>query len=76
MVQDGGLATCGVNYTILGQETGDMAVDILNGQNPGDMPVRMMTKMDVSVNTDTAEAIGVTIPEDVMKEAVQVFPTK
>ncbi|NTV89690.1 MAG: ABC transporter substrate-binding protein [Clostridiales bacterium] len=76
MVKDGGLATCGVNYTILGQETGDMAVDILNGQKPGDMPVRTMSQMDIYLNTDTAAAIGVTIPDDVMKEAAQVFPAK
>ncbi len=76
MVQDGGLATCGVNYIILGKETGDMAVEILNGKNPGDMSVRTMSQMDIYVNADTAKEIGVTIPEDVLKEAAQVFTSK
>lgn len=73
MVKDGGLATYGINYTILGQETANMAVEILGGKNPGDMPVKTMTDMDIYVNKDTAKAIGITIPDDVLKEARQVF---
>jgi len=73
MVKDGGLATCGVNYTVLGKETGDMAMEILNGKKPGDMAVKRMTQMDIYLNKNTAQAIGITIPEDVLKEAAQVF---
>lgn len=73
MVKDGGLATYGINYEVLGQETANMAAEILNGKNPGDIPVMTMTDMDVYVNKTTAAAIGVTIPDDVMKEAVQIF---
>ncbi len=73
MVADGGLATYGINYTVLGQATAEMAVEILEGANPGDLAVKSMTEMDVYVNKDTAAAIGITIPEDVLQEAVQVF---
>lgn len=73
MVKDGGLATYGINYEILGQETANMAAEILDGKNPGDIPVMTMTDMDVYVNKTTAAAIGVTIPDDVVKEAVQIF---
>ena len=73
MVQDGGLATYGINYPVLGQETADMAVEILNGKNPGEIPVRTMTDMDIYVNQATAKSIGISIPEDVLKEAKQVF---
>lgn len=69
MVKDGGLATYGINYTVLGQETAKMAVEILNGKKAGDIPVKMMSEMDIYVNKDTAKAIGVVIPEDVLKEA-------
>jgi putative ABC transport system substrate-binding protein len=73
MVKDGGLATYGINYPVLGRETADMAVEILNGKNPGDIPVRTMTDMDIYVNKDTAASIGITLPEDVLKEAAQIF---
>ena len=32
-----------------------------------------MTDMDIYLNQATAKAIGIDIPADVMKEAVQVF---
>lgn len=73
MVNDGGLATYGVNYTVLGQETGNMAAEILNGTKPGDMPVRTISDVEIYVNVATAEAIGVTIPADVLSEAAEVF---
>jgi putative ABC transport system substrate-binding protein len=69
MVKDGGLATFGVNYPVLGQETAKMAVQILKGKKAGDIPVMSMKNLDIYVNKDTAKAIGVTIPDDVLKEA-------
>jgi len=73
MVKDGGLATYGINYQVLGQETATMAIDILNGKKPADIPVKTMDKMDIYLNKDTAAAIGLTLPDDVLKEAKQVF---
>ena len=61
MVADGGLATYGINYTVLGQATAEMAVEIPEGANPGDLAVKSMTEMDV--NKDTAAAIRITIPK-------------
>lgn len=69
MVNDGGLATYGINYTILGQETGKMAAQVLNGTDPGTIPVMTMKDMDIYVNQKTADAIGVTFPQDVLAEA-------
>jgi len=73
MVNDGGLATYGINYVTLGHETAGMAAEILNGKNPGEMPVRTIKDVEIYVNQATADAIGITIPEDVLKEAAQVF---
>lgn len=73
MVKDGGLATYGINYEVLGKETAKMAVQILKGMKPGDIPVKTMSDMDVYVNLETARAIGVTIPDDILKKAARVF---
>lgn len=55
-VQAGGFATCGVNYTELGAYTADMAFDILNG---GTVPeFHVMDGGIITVNTDTAKALG------------------
>lgn len=73
MVKDGGLATYGINYVVLGQETANMAVEILGGKNPSDMPVKTITDVEIFINNDTAKAIGVTISDDILKEAKEVF---
>lgn len=73
MVKDGGLATYGINYPVLGQETANMAIEILNGKKPADMPVKTMDEMEIYLNQNTAAAIGITFPDDVAKEAKQIF---
>ena len=56
-VQAGGFATCGVNYTELGTYTADMAFDILTG---GAVPeYHVMDGGIITVNTDTAAALGI-----------------
>lgn len=76
LVRDGGLATNGINYTTLGQETADMAVEVLNGKKPGDISAKTMSKMNVYLNKDTANALGITFPEELLKQAVQVVEKK
>lgn len=70
MVEDGGLATYGIDYTILGKETASMAAKILEGEEPSTMAVKKMSDMNIYINTDTAKAIGVDIPKTVLDKAV------
>ena len=56
-VQAGAFTTCGVNYTELGTKTGQIALEILNGGAIGQFIV--MDGGIITVNTDTAQAIGV-----------------
>jgi len=56
-VQSGAFTTCGVNYTELGTKVADMAFDILMGGAIGEFVV--MDGGIITVNTDTAAAIGV-----------------
>ncbi|MCD8248280.1 MAG: ABC transporter substrate-binding protein [Lachnospiraceae bacterium] len=57
-VRNGAFATCGVNYTELGYETADLAYEaIVNGM--ADMEdYYLMDGGIITVNTETAEAIG------------------
>lgn len=61
MVRDGGLASVGVNYTNLGNLTAEMAVEILDGEDPAGMAVQVLTDNNIVVNEDTAAAIGVDV---------------
>lgn len=50
----------GVDYAALGVETGDMVADILlNGKNPGEVPVKFFDNGTATINTETCSAIGV-----------------
>lgn len=61
MVNDGGLATVGVNYTNLGTQTADMLIKVLTGTPVGEVPVEVLKDNAVVVNAETAEAIGVDV---------------
>lgn len=69
MVNDGGLATYGINYSILGQETAKMAAKVLNGADPGTIPVMTMEDMNIYINQNTAAKIGVSFPQSVLDKA-------
>lgn len=72
MVKAGGLATYGINYYELGKQTAKMAVEILkDGKKPADMPIQYLETCDFAVNLDTAKAIGITIPADLLAQAKQ-----
>ena len=69
MVQDGGLATYGIDYTVLGKETGKMVAQIFGGADVSKMAVVKMSDMNIYVNTKTADAIGVEIPQSILEKA-------
>jgi len=70
MVEEGGLATAGVNYYELGRVTALMAIELLHGADPATMPVRIMTdESDIFINGDVADALGITIPAE-LEDAV------
>lgn len=69
MVQDGGLATYGIDYTVLGKETAKMVAAVLSGSDTAAMPVVKMSDMQVYVNTATAAALGIEIPQNILDKA-------
>lgn len=67
MVDSGALATVGINYYDLGYQAGEMAIRVLlEGADISTMPVEHQTEYEYTFNLDTAEAIGLTIPEDLL----------
>ena len=56
---NGAFCGYGVNYAVLGQETANMVADILvNGVNPAECPVKIMDNGTATINTESAEALG------------------
>ncbi|MBP1045912.1 ABC transporter substrate-binding protein [Enterococcus sp. BWM-S5] len=70
MVEEGGLATVGINQYELGVQTGKMAADILAGKSdPATTPIYTFETGDVIINEAQAKKLGLTIPENVVEDA-------
>lgn len=60
MVEDGGLATYGINYEDLGRQTARMALRILqDGTDPSEIAVETSDNLELVVNEEMAEALGI-----------------
>lgn len=59
MVENGGLATLGIDYYNLGKQTAKLAVSILEGEEPSNLPVESTEDFDLVINEEMAEAIGI-----------------
>lgn len=70
-VERGGLAAVSVGYRALGVETGRLTARMLRGETT--LPVVVSTGSDIYLNMRAAEAMGVTIPADVVRDAKQVY---
>lgn len=67
MVMSGGLATLGLDYYDLGYQAGLMAIRVLEGEDISKMPIEGASEFVYCINGDFAEAIGLTIPEDLQQ---------
>jgi putative tryptophan/tyrosine transport system substrate-binding protein len=71
-VPRGAIAALGFNYYDVGRQTGQIVARVLKGEKPGDIAVEGIEKTELAVNPKSAEAMGVTIPADVIAEAKTV----
>lgn len=65
----GAVATYAFNYYDMGLQTGRMAVRVLNGEAPADIPVETSEDLLLYLNLDAAERMGVTIPQELIDSA-------
>ena len=75
-VRNGAFATCGVNYTDLGTQTADLALEVLQ---TGEFPEYVTVSGDIiTVNTETATALGLdySVFESMGSQLVEVQTTQ
>jgi putative ABC transport system substrate-binding protein len=72
-VKRGAVACYGFDYYDLGKQTGAMAAKILSGTPIADIPVQFAENLQLSVNEKAATAQGVTIPQDLIDQAVNKY---
>lgn len=71
-VARGAVAAMGFDYYDHGRQAGVMVARILEGEKPGDMPVETMEKLNLFVNPEAGERMGITVSEDAIAEAAEV----
>lgn len=72
MVADGGLATVGIDYTVLGRQTAQMVARILNGESIADNHVEQIKEYAKMINMATANTLGITVP-DALKDSFVII---
>lgn len=70
MVADGGLATVGIDYTVLGRQTAQMVARILNGETIAENHVEQVKEYAKMIIMATANQIGITVPVALKDEFV------
>jgi len=72
-VPRGAIAALGFDYYKHGRQTGNMAVRILRGADPGQTPVEMQKDLELHLNLESAQAIGVEIPQKLKDQAAKIY---
>jgi len=72
-VDAGGLMSYSVENHAICRRIGFYVDKILNGANPGDLPVEQPIKFNLIINLKTAEALGLTIPPVLLMLADEVI---
>jgi len=69
----GGLLSYTPNRVAVFRSLADQVQRVLEGANPGDLPVQQPTKIDLTINLGTAKALGIEIPASILLRADRVI---
>lgn len=72
-VEQGAIATLGIDYKLLGIQTGKMAARVLDGADTASMSVESSDQLKLYLNKKAAEDIGLEIPQSVLDRADVVY---
>jgi putative ABC transport system substrate-binding protein len=73
LVRDGGLMSYGPDVVEMYDRAADLAVRILQGANPAELPLEEPSRFVLAINLATAKKIGLTIPPSLLARADDVI---
>lgn len=71
-VRNGALMSYGFAFMSTGRQASRLVERVLQGSPPGEVPVEMPDFL-LSINLSTAEAIGLSIPDDLLRQADEII---
>ena len=69
----GGLMSYGGDFMQSHRRAGNHAGRVLNGEKPSNLPVQLVTKLELVVNMKTAKALSITVPPSLISSADTVI---
>lgn len=72
MVADGGVLGLGVDQYQIGVKTAEMVIEVINGANPAETPIRLANQGVIYLNEAKAEKLGIKIPNNIKEKAKMV----
>jgi putative ABC transport system substrate-binding protein len=68
-VEKGVLAVRAASHKTMGYKAGQLVAKILKGEKASELPVEVKHPLDLAINATSAEAMGISIPEGMKKDA-------
>ena len=63
----------GFDYYQSGRLTGEIIKRVLDGEKPEDIGTVYLDKLEIYINLDVAEKLGISIPDDILTDAVYII---
>lgn len=72
-VEAGAVAGVSVKYRAVGEAAGERAVRVLSGEDPGQIPVGVLSSGGIAVNRQAACQNNILLKEDIVRSSINIF---
>ncbi len=73
-VQAGALAAFELDHMDIGSQAGELAIEVLAGKKPSDLPITVPRKIRLFMNSNTIKLLKIKIPNDMLNSVEMIYP--